>query len=63
MLVWDALFAHGQGLQLVEHMAVAMLLYVRATLLEGDPNRSPNPNPNPNLNPSPNPNLTPKPNP
>ena len=25
-----------QGLQLVEHMAVAMLLYVRATLLEGD---------------------------
>ena len=36
MLVWDALFAYGRGLELVEHMAVAMLLYVRASLLDSD---------------------------
>ena len=36
MVVWDALFAYGQGLMLVEYMAVSMLLYVRASLIEGD---------------------------
>mmetsp|Transcript_20196 Transcript_20196/g.46600 ORF Transcript_20196/g.46600 Transcript_20196/m.46600 type:complete len:604 (-) Transcript_20196:264-2075(-) len=33
MVVWDALFAHGQALQLVDYLALAMLVYVRSTIL------------------------------
>lgn len=34
MLLWDAIFADSADLHLVEHLCVAMLLYIRSQLLE-----------------------------
>jgi len=36
LTLWDALFAHGKQLELVEYICLAMLLYVRDQLLQND---------------------------
>jgi len=36
LVIWDALFAHGKDFELLDHISVAMLMFIRGNIIEKD---------------------------